>query len=110
MRDYIVCRKWNSLWFKFSKISNVVDDGISRRNSSFIWINTIGDADAKVKINDGTRPLVSQETINLCINALDNYNAVYTVISTADTIVEINNDLYVENIPIRRYMKIGQTP
>src|SRR5690606_1132923 len=72
-------------------------------------IKTITDDDAKILIHDGVRPLVSNDTINRCIEALDKYKAVYPAVATADTIVKVDDDFLIDDIPIRSYMKIGQT-
>ena len=94
----------------FNKVSNVVKGGESRRESSFIGINTIKDDNAKVLIHDAVRPFVTSDIINNCIKALDNYKAVDVAITSADTIIKVDSNDIIDEIPKRNLLRRGQTP
>ena len=94
---------------KYLKISNLLNGGETRKDSSFIGINSIDDEEANVIIHDCARPFVSEDIIKNCINALKNNNAVGVAIPTVDTIVEID-DNFIKKIPERSNLKCIQTP
>lgn len=94
----------------FTKVSKVVRGGQTRRESSYLGLSAIEEEDAKVLIHDAVRPFVSSKIINDCITALDKYSAVDVAIPSADTIIEVNSDNVIKNIPPRRFYMRGQTP
>ncbi len=94
----------------FSKVCNVIKGGESRRESSFIGINAINEDDAKVLIHDAVRPFITSEIINNCIKALDNFKAVDVAITSADTIIKVDSNDIIEEIPQRNLLRRGQTP
>lgn len=94
----------------YSKITKILNGGKTRSESSYIGLSCIEDEDDIVLIHDAVRPFVSEDIINKCINAMKYYNAVDVAISSADTIIQINGENLIENIPDRRFLKRGQTP
>ncbi|MDR0741853.1 MAG: 2-C-methyl-D-erythritol 4-phosphate cytidylyltransferase [Puniceicoccales bacterium] len=94
----------------FKKIGKILVGGATRQMSSFIGVNSIAEGEAKVLIHDAVRPLISDRVINDCVAALDKYDAVDVAIPTADTIIEINDAMVVEDIPPRQLLMRGQTP
>lgn len=94
----------------FKKVSNIVTGGESRRESSYIGINTIKDEDAKVLIHDAVRPFITSEIIDECISALDNFKAVDVAITSADTIIKVDSNNIIDEIPQRNSLRRGQTP
>lgn len=59
----------------YNKISKIIGGGKSRKESSYLGINTIDDSEANVLIHDCARPFVSQETISKCVKSLSKYKA-----------------------------------
>ncbi|OGI00300.1 MAG: 2-C-methyl-D-erythritol 4-phosphate cytidylyltransferase [Candidatus Melainabacteria bacterium GWF2_37_15] len=94
----------------YKKITKILNGGETRKESSFIGINSINVDNAKVLIHDAVRPFVSDRIINECVEALDRFAAVDVAIKSADTIIQINDENIIENIPKRKYMMRGQTP
>ncbi len=94
----------------FKKIQKVIKGGETRRESSCLGINAISDDNAKVLIHDAVRPFISSKIINDCIEALDKYKAVDVAIKSADTIIQVDWDGIIENIPERNILRRGQTP
>lgn len=94
----------------YKKIKKILNGGETRKESSFIGINSICENDAKVLIHDAVRPFVSDRIINGCVEALDKFSAVDVAINSADTIIQIDDEHIINNIPRRNYMMRGQTP
>lgn len=95
----------------FKKISKILIGGNSRQESSKTGIFSInGNDNDNVLIHDAVRPFVTDEIINNCIYALENYCAVDVAIDSADTIIKINEKNIIEQIPKRALLKRGQTP
>ena len=95
----------------------VIINGGKSRNETIINIcNFIKqDSDDKENIivtHDSVRPFITQRIIDDNVNAMKdkNVDAVDTVISAFDTIVESKEGGKIDSIPIRDYMYQGQTP
>lgn len=96
----------------FSKVKKVLVSGSERYLSSLSAINAYKteNLDCNLIFHDSVRPLVSDNIINNCINALQNYNAVGVAISATDTIIEKNQDKTIKMIPNRANFLYAQTP
>ncbi len=97
---------------KWSKITKVVTGGTERFDSTYSALTTLrgNEARCKVLFHDAVRPLVNQKIISNCLAALQNFDAVDVVISSADTLVEVYDDGCISSIPNRSFMRRGQTP
>lgn len=102
----------NELMLKnnYCKVTRLLNGGSTRRESSSIGIKAIAEPDAKVLIHDAVRPFISRQLITDCVNALDQYDAVDVAIPSADTIIKINEQSVIDDIPARQFMMRGQTP
>lgn len=96
-------------WFKVTK---VITGGKERFDSTYSALQALKDYDVECKVlfHDAVRPLVNQTIISNCLVALDQFEAVDVVISSADTLVEVYDDGCISNIPNRSIMRRGQTP
>lgn len=94
----------------YRKITKILAGGTTRRESSFIGINSITEIDAKILIHDAVRPFLSNGIIKECINKLDKYNAIDVAIDSPDTLIEIDENNIIKAIPQRKFIKRGQTP
>lgn len=94
----------------YSKVTDVVQGGQTRQESSYKGLLAINEFECKVLIHDAVRPFVNSEIIDNCIKALENYDAVDVAVKSADTIIKINNQSLIEEIPNRNYLRRGQTP
>ena len=93
-----------------SKVTAVLEGGDSRNQTTRLALDSLGANDDKVIIHDAVRPLVSDRILRDCVAALDHYEAVDTVIRSADTLVEVDDQERVVDIPPRSRMRRGQTP
>ena len=92
----------------------IVPGGSTRNESSIEGLKAVyasGGSDSdKVLIHDAVRPFVNLAMLNRVIDGLDSEDAVDTAIPTADTIVRVNDDMYIEEVPRRDVLYRGQTP
>ncbi|MGO8957767.1 MAG: 2-C-methyl-D-erythritol 4-phosphate cytidylyltransferase [Streptosporangiaceae bacterium] len=98
----------------FAKVADLIIGGASRTESTrcaIEWLNgqPSAGADSKILFHDAARPLVDQQTIADCISALDEWQAVGTVVASADTIVEIAGGTIQRTLP-RESLARCQTP
>jgi len=94
----------------YKKISKILNGGSTRRESSFIGLKAIENDDDLVLIHDAVRPFLSSVVIDRVVKALDSYEAVDTAIHSDDTIIKIQEDRLISEIPNRKFMMRGQTP
>lgn len=94
----------------YKKIVKILNGGKTRKESSYIGLQAIDNETDKVLIHDAVRPFLDDSIINSCLNALDEYNAIDVAIDSADTIIKVNEDNFIEEIPNRTFLKRGQTP
>lgn len=88
----------------------VVEGGSTRNESASNGLAAIDEDEAKVLIHDAVRPFVNRATLSRVIDALDTEEAVDTAIPTADTIIRVTDDMYIDKIPRRDVLYRGQTP
>ncbi len=116
----VICTKeWQedlSIWIKeydIRKVRWIGNAGKTRQESSLNALEAIG-GEAKdddiIVIHDSARPLVSQRIINENIEKVKQYGACDTVIPAQDTIIRSVDAEYLESIPARRELYLGQTP
>lgn len=105
IEDYVLKNKW-------SKVKKILNGGDERYDSSLSAIKAFEkEGNVNLIFHDAVRPLVSQRIITDNIEALESYEAVDTAISSADTIIQLEDNLkYIANIPNRKYLWKGQTP
>lgn len=94
----------------FKKVSKLLNGGDTRKESSYIGISAVEDAEANVIIHDCARPFLTQKIISDCIDALKTYDAVDVAIPSADTIIKVDGNNVIQNIPSRASLRRGQTP
>ena len=96
---------------KYKKLKKVVIGGRTRRESSYIGIRSLeASEDDIVLIHDAVRPFVDCEMIERMVRAAEKFGAADTVIETPDTIVRVNRRGFVSRIPLRKFLRRGQTP
>lgn len=92
------------------KVTHVIPGGATRNDTSRAALDVLGDAECKVPYHDAVRPFVDRRIILDCIAALDTYEAVDVAIPAADTIIEVDGEQLITDIPTRARMRRGQTP
>lgn len=95
--------------YGLGKVEKVVAGGRTRQESSRIGIECCGET-GFVLIHDSVRPFLTQKVIEELVAAVAVHHAVDTVIPSADTLVEVDTQGFISNIPDRSTFRRGQTP
>lgn len=94
----------------YTKVTQVLEGAETRNGTTLRALDVIPDDDTPVLFHDAVRPLVSARIITDCFEALESYDAVDVAIPSADTIIEVDADNVIRNIPPRANLRRGQTP
>lgn len=96
----------------FKKVKKILSSGSERHHSSLSAIAsyTADGEECNLIFHDAVRPLVSPIIISNVVNALSDFCAVDVAIPSADTIIKIDGEDIIENIPDRKTLRRGQTP
>ncbi len=95
---------------QYKKVKKILAGGKERYHSSLSAIAAYDNDDDNLLLHDAVRPLVNDRVINDCIKALETYQAVDVAIKTTDTIIQVDDDDTICQIPPRRELRNGQTP
>ncbi|MEG0308131.1 MAG: 2-C-methyl-D-erythritol 4-phosphate cytidylyltransferase [Clostridium sp.] len=105
-----------TIWVRkygLTKVKWIVDGGDTRQSSVESGLNAIKDFCGEkdiVVIHDAARPLISQRIIDENIEMAKVYGAVDTVIPSADTIIRTKTGEFIDEVPPRSELYLGQTP
>lgn len=95
---------------RYTKVRRILKGGRERYDSSLAAIHAYTDNDTNLLFHDAVRPMVSERIINDCIDALSQYNAVDVAVKTTDTIIRVDENDCITDIPNRAYLRNVQTP
>lgn len=96
--------------YGLTKVDKVVVGGVTRQESSRIGIECCGPKTDYVLVHDSVRPFLTHKVVENLVAAVKVHGAVDTVIPSADTLVEVDGDGFITNIPDRARLRRGQTP
>lgn len=108
--DYIPQIEQIIVYNHYRKVNKVLCGGKERYHSSLSAIAAYTDDEDNLIFHDAVRPLVNDRIIDDCITALDTYEAVDVAIKATDTIIQVDGDDCISNIPPRAELRNGQTP
>lgn len=96
----------------YYKVKHIVCGGKERYHSTLAALECYKNTEVNdcILIHDAVRPLVTQQIINDCIKSLKTYNAVNVAIPATDTIIQVNDEGCIVNIPKRSTLRNVQTP
>ena len=92
------------------KVTRILPGGADRNASTRVALDALGEDECNVLFHDAVRPLLSERVIRDCVTALETFEAVDVAIPSADTIVRVDADERVLEIPDRSRLRRGQTP
>jgi len=95
---------------RFPKLTKILPGGATRNDTTQLAIDALEGDDTKVLFHDAVRPFIDDRIIRDCVEALDHYDAVDTAIASADTIIRVDDEGHIADIPDRSYLRRGQTP
>ncbi|MDD3001469.1 MAG: IspD/TarI family cytidylyltransferase [Candidatus Riflebacteria bacterium] len=97
-----------------SKVKEIIIGGKERYHSSIAAIEACKKIKDKENLNlifhDAARPLINNTIITRVIECLDKFSAVDTAIPTTDTILIVDDNLNIKEIPNRSILFNSQTP
>lgn len=97
--------------FGFSKVSHVVKGGRERGGSVFEGLRVIqGPSEAFVYIQDGARPMLSQDILERVKDGVEKFGAVLAAVPGKDTVKIVSEDGSVKETPDRSGIWMAQTP
>lgn len=96
--------------YGLSKVGRVVVGGETRQESSRIGIECCEADTDYVLLHDSVRPFLTHKVIDDLVVAVKLHGAVDTVIPSADTLVEVDEEGFITAIPDRSKFRRGQTP
>jgi ribitol-5-phosphate 2-dehydrogenase (NADP+) / D-ribitol-5-phosphate cytidylyltransferase len=94
----------------FEKVTRIHPGGTNRNRSTVAALATLGDDECNVLLHDAVRPLLPPAVVSACVEALRDHEAVDVAIASADTIVRVDADECIADIPDRSMLRRGQTP
>ncbi len=94
----------------YTKVTQILEGAETRNGTTMRALATVTDPTSKVLFHDAVRPLVSGRIIRECFEALDTFDAVDVAIPSADTIIEVDENHTITQIPPRSRLRRGQTP
>jgi 2-C-methyl-D-erythritol 4-phosphate cytidylyltransferase len=94
---------------EYSKVTGVIEGGITRTDSTRCAIAALGGQECDVLFHDAARPLLDQRIIADCVAALAADRAIGVAIPSSDTIVEVTDGV-ITGMPRRDTLARCQTP
>lgn len=95
----------------YKKVVKILKGGETRQDSSRIGVTAAHPGEYEnVLIHDAARPFVSKEIIDNILSALETHSAVNVAVPSPDTVIEIDADNFIKNVPDRKYLRRVQTP
>jgi len=95
----------------YTKVSALVDAGKTRFDSTGAALAHFAGRPGRILVHDAARPFLPEETIAGCVKALDDFDAVATVVESADTIVKLDDSRsHIESTLDRDSLRRLQTP
>ena len=96
----------------YARVLGVIEGGASRSDSTVRALDWLTDAglDADVLIHDAARPLVTADTIDRCLEALESAEAVGVAVPSTDTIFRTDASGVIVEVPPREMLWRAQTP
>lgn len=95
---------------RFPKLTRILPGGETRNDTTQLALAALEGDDTKVLFHDAVRPFIDERIIRDCVEALDRFDAVDTAIPSADTIIQVDAEGHITDIPARARLRRGQTP
>ncbi len=94
----------------FRKVTKVIEGGDTRNATTRIALEAVGEEDCNILFHDAVRPLLNGRIVRECVNALWTYSAVDVAIPSADTIIQVDENDCITDIPVRSAPAPGPDP
>ncbi len=90
--------------------AKILKGGSTRQESSCIGVTAAGEDYENVLLHDAARPFIDEAFIDRLLDKLESYRAVAPGIESADTLIQIDADNLIKEIPDRNFFRRVQTP
>lgn len=94
----------------YTQVRHILQGGRERYHSSLAALEAYTEDGDNLLFHDCVRPLVSQRIINDCLDALQTYEAVDVAVPATDTLIRVDEQGCIAEIPPRAMMRMVQTP
>ena len=95
----------------YSKVSTILEGAGTRNDTTRAALAALGEQECNVLLHDAVRPLVSQTILAANVEALRTFDAVDTAITSADTVIEVDQEAgTMADVLPRHRLRRGQTP
>ncbi|MEV0348892.1 bifunctional cytidylyltransferase/SDR family oxidoreductase [Nonomuraea sp. NPDC050680] len=97
----------------FDKVSQIIEGGASRPESTWRALKALGPRECNVLLHDAVRPLLEPRIITECVRALQTCSAVGVAIPSSDTVMVAAPGPHgeiIRDIPDRSWLRRAQTP
>jgi 2-C-methyl-D-erythritol 4-phosphate cytidylyltransferase len=94
----------------YYKVTKVLEGGSTRQASSFIGVMAGDNRCEHILVHDAARPFITHDIIDSLILGLESFAAVVPGIPASDTIIKIDKNNKVREIPDRNFLRRVQTP
>lgn len=108
--DYIPDMEQIVVSNEYKKVKKILQGGKERYHSSLSAIAAYVNDNDVLLFHDAVRPLVNNRIIDDCITAMEDYDAIDVAIPATDTIIQVDNEECIYQIPPRKELRSGQTP
>ncbi|WP_372642878.1 D-ribitol-5-phosphate cytidylyltransferase [Ancylomarina sp.] len=99
---------------QYKKVKKILQGGKERSDSSLAAIHAYevepDSNNFNLIFHDAVRPFVSLSIIENVVSAIEKFNAVDVAIAATDTIIEVDENDFIVNVPQRSKLRQGQTP
>ena len=106
--DVEYCKREIVEKYNFKKVANVIAGGNERYESVYNGLKEI--RDGIVLIHDGARPMITNEIIEKCVQAVKENGACIVGVPSKDTIKIVNDNQVIVGTPDRSTLWSAQTP
>ncbi len=108
--DYIADMEQIVVNNEYRKVKKILHGGKERYHSSLSAIAAYENDDDNLIFHDAVRPLVNNRIIDDCVRALEQHSAIDVGIPATDTVVQVDSNNCIADIPVRSTLRCGQTP
>ena len=99
--------------YNITKVKFCVQGGATGHDSIFCGLKALSEvckADDIVLVHDGVRPLINEELLEQNIECVRAHGNAITVETATESIVQINENEHIVDVPARDYMRIAKAP
>lgn len=108
--DFELCRSIAIVPYGFQKVANLIAGGETRQDSVFKGLRALPSDTDFVIVHDGVRPFVTDDIIDSCLDAAEEWGAAVAAVPVKDTIKVADADGFIVDTPNRSRLWAVQTP